>query len=576
MVTSMPRYAGLVWGLALVATSGLRAQERVPRDTSAARGLPIAVQREAVALFNAAALRARGRTEIEAGRTVASDMAVLDGPLVVAGQVTGRVVAINADVILRPTGQVNGDLIVVGGEVEGLREGAVRGETRVYRDPLRYVDEGDRLAVRSDEDDDRGGRDFWRRWERRRANALSGIHVGSAGAFNRVEGLPVNVGARLRQTMGDARLALDAFAVLRTESSFRSDSSNVGYDGRLELRPRRRGVAVGARAYDVNAPVESWQLSELETGLAAFLAKRDYRDYYGRRGGGGYVALVDRYWGELSLSYAHEHWRPVGAGDPWSLLHGNGDWRANPSLDEGRMHLTTLAGRLDTRNDAVDPRGGWLVLAELEHGRGRLSSLGATSPGVRSAPVGPEGTRARYSRAFVDVRRYGRLSPHGQVNLRGVLGGWVGGDELPLQRRLSVDGPGSLPGSGFRRERGLTTGPCVTDPAGGAIYPAQCERIALGQIEFRGDLRHEVNVYGFRAPGPAEWVVFGDAGRGWLVRGSAPGSVGYASDELPPLSTFRADVGLGIDVGGIVGLYLAKAVSHGEPPVAFVRLRRRF
>ena len=35
--------------------------------------------------------------------------------------------------------------------------------------------------------------------------------------------------------------------------------------------------------------------------------------------------------------------------------------------------------------------------------------------------------------------------------LLGLLGGWLGGDELPLQRRLSVGGSGTLPGFDFRR-----------------------------------------------------------------------------------------------------------------------------
>ena len=49
-----------------------------------------------------------------------------------------------------------------------------------------------------------------------------------------------------------------------------------------------------------------------------------------------------------------------------------------------------------------------------------------------------------------------------------------------------------------------------------------------------------------------------------------------AAERCPPLSTFRSDVGLGLDFGGI-GIYAAKAMSTPtEPMNFFVRLRHRF
>jgi hypothetical protein len=569
------RVAWVVAGAVTVGGSSAGAQQR---DTLE-RGLSRDVQREAIALYNAAALRTRGRAVVDSGRTVSGDVAVLDGPVIIAGRVTGRVVAVNADVLLRSGGRIDGDLVVVGGEVEGIRDDAVGGETRLYRHRLRYVDLGDSLALRGDDDEEeeRAELDWWRRLERRRAAASrSVLFIGSSGTYNRVEGLPIGIGPRLRHSIGDARLALDAFVVLRSETSFRSDSTDVGYDARLELRPRRRGVAVGGRLYDVNAPAESWQLSDLEVGLASFLTRRDYRDYYNRRGGSGYLALVDRYWGEVSAGYGHERWSARANAAPWSIFRSGSSWRPNPTLDAGRMHLLTLRGRLDTRNDPVFTKDGWLVLLDLEHGRGRLTELGATSPGVRSPErVDGDGFRTDYLRGFVDVRKYSRLSPHGQLNLRGVFGGWLAGDELPLQRRLSIDGPGVVPGYGFRRTRGLEAGMCATDASSAAGLPAQCERIALAQAEARGDIRFAVSIFGFRFNRYPEWVGFADVGRGWLVRSDAPGSAGYSSTRVPPLSTFRSDLGIGLDFGP-AGIYLAKALSHDEPPLAFIRLRRRF
>ena len=84
----------------------------------------------------------------------------------------------------------------------------------------------------------------------------------------------------------------------------------------------------------------------------------------------------------------------------------------------------------------------------------------------------------------------------------------------------------------------------------------------------------------FEAEG--HWVLFADAGRGWLVRGVRPSAGGddnnlaYSRSGFPELGSFRTDVGAGIDFDPI-GLYVAKAVSDSKLPANFVvRVRRRF
>ena len=72
-----------------------------------------------------------------------------------------------------------------------------------------------------------------------------------------------------------------------------------------------------------------------------------------------------------------------------------------------------------------------------------------------------------------------------------------------------------------------------------------------------------------------QWVLFGNSGRGWLV-GPRSGELQYGASDFPDLSTFRTDVGAGVDFG-ILGFYIAKSASDGsEPPNYLVRLHRRF
>jgi len=579
------------------APSTLRAQVRdttAARDSAAAADsaaepldesqLPREVAREVVDLFNQpGTLRANGRLEIADEREVEGDVAVLNGPLTIAGKVTGRVVAVNADVMLAPTARIEGDLLVVGGVLEGREKAYVGGEIRVYRQVLRYREEGDQIVAERG----RGDEDRWWRFRRRRGSSdrsWNNLRFASARTYNRVEGLPIYLGPTIRQEVPWGRLSLDAFGILRTADNFRWDSDNLGHNIRAEVRVGGRpGLAVGGKLFDVVDGVENWQLTDTEVGLGSFFLHRDFRDYFNRHGASGYVALVAGEDVDLTFSLSDERQASRRLRDPFTLFRNQQVWRANPAVDDGRFHVANTTLRVDTRNDPEDPWSGWYIVADYERGAGDLSRTAVVDP----APGSPArlAGRVEYGRGFLDLRRYNRIAPNAQVNVRVVLGGWLDGDPLPLQRRLSVGGPGSLSGFDFRRTIGDTdVNQCTSDvtrPAFGVI--ALCDRMALAQVEYRGDLRLDANLFGDDDDGgltlgwhaDGVWVLFADAGRGWLV-GPRQGTLQYERDRLPSLGTFRTDLGLGLEFDP-VGVYVAKSVSEAKQPAnVFVRLRRRF
>jgi hypothetical protein len=114
--------------------------------------------------------------------------------------------------------------------------------------------------------------------------------------------------------------------------------------------------------------------------------------------------------------------------------------------------------------------------------------------------------------------------------------------------------------------------------------------MALFQAEYRGDIH--LDLFGSeerlqgdwrdvgRHPG-AQWTLFADAGRGWLIDdgSGAAGIAGLTYDSgtiLPRMGTFRTDVGAGLDLG-FVAVFVAKSVSQTDVPANFfVRLRHRF
>lgn len=548
------------------------------RDTTIDRsGLPRDVAREATSLFNeTAAVRATERLEIEEGRVVDGDVAVLNGPVIIGGQVRGRVLAINSDVVLRPSARIEGDLLVVGGEVEGRHAAYVGGEIRIYRQHLRYTRSGDRIEpTRPVVNEEETG--WWRRWDRPQGRSGSKLFIASAGAYNRVEGLPINIGPRLYHNDRWGSVRLDAFAVLRTETSFTGNEDDIGHDVRTEVRlGRRGGLLLGGRLFNVAQATETWQLTDLEAGLSAFVLRRDYRDYWQRHGGQVSAGMFVRRGADVSVSYGNELWVSRPTNNPWTVMRQRAAWRPNPEFDEGRVHLLTSSLRVDTRNDSDNPWAGWFVVADLEHG---FAGLTAYAP--RAQPIGlPAPAKMQYARGFLDMRRYNRVSPDAQLNLRLVAGGWLNGDPLPLQRRFAVDGPGALPGYDFRAASTMSSLTCTTAAFVGGL-PGQCDRMALAQVEYRGDLHFDLftnwddDDY-MRSHSTGVWVFFADAGRGWLVGPTNADSLTYARDRMPPLSSFKTDLGVGLDFD-VVGAYVAKAMSTPRQPANFfVRVKHRF
>lgn len=549
------------------------------------RVLPREVADEVLRLWNApGTLRLDGPYTIVASREVAGDVAVVGGTLTIEGRVTGRVVAVNADVQLAAGARVDGDILAVGGRVSGTDVATVGGQVRTYRARLEYARAGDRMT--RPEGAGEPAVPWWRRRESRREGGWGDLRLISARTYNRVEGLPIFLGPAFGHDFSWGRVAVDAFGVWRSADGFEWKPDNIGHSLKTELQlGAGDGLRLGGRLFDLVEPVESWHLSDAEVGLASVLLHRDYRDYFDTHGGAVYGQLFRGPALDLTVSYSDQRWGDRRTRDPWTLFRNTQSWRANPILDEGVFHLLNGTLRYDTRNDRGNPWSGWYLLADYEYGTGRISRYGLAAPGTRTENL--DG-RTVYDRLFVDLRRYNRISPEASFNVRLAAGGWLSGDDLPLQRRFSVGGPGTLPGYDFRRTVGeRDVWQCSTPVLADASYPigapAHCERFALAQVEFRGDLsldpfgvldeerEHRRAGWG-RGP---EWVLFADAGRGWLV-GEPDGGLTYGKGAIPKLSTFRADVGIGLVLDDI-GIYLAKAVSDGSAPLNFfVRLKPRF
>lgn len=545
----------------------------VPDSTR--RSLPPEIADRVIAFYNdPARVRLVGDVEVDEGDTIRADVAALDGPLLVRGRIEGELVMLNGDVRLEAGSSVTGSVTVVGGTLEVAEDARVGGEMLSYSEALAYRRSGIRLA-RVDDADAAG-------WGR--ADFL----VATGRSYNRVEGLPITFGPRIR-TAGSNPLRVDALAVYRTESGLTLDPEAMGYFARVEqFIGGFRSLRVGFTAHSLVDPIEEWGVSDLESGLSTFLLHEDHRDHYERQGVSVYASLTPpRSPLELGIEARREAHRSLASGSPWTLSNNGDRWRAQPLVGEG--DVTTIGGTaaFDSRNDSADPATGWLVRARVEQAvRSTLAREAAFL--VDPAPGGPAGSPSiealgfgLFSSAFVDIRRYNRVDPDSRLNFRLVAGGSLDGDALPPQRQHALGGEGSLPGyplfeldCGAREALVYRPG---MDGGSAPFYPRYgCDAFGLFQADYRGrfafrflwdsvpwsDEVEEDEHWGFAADVSPEWTVFVDAGQAWSYDGG-------------PDEELAADVGLGVLLGRL-GVFVAVPVTGGEGVNLFARIGPRF
>ncbi|HKJ92652.1 MAG TPA: BamA/TamA family outer membrane protein [Longimicrobiales bacterium] len=550
----MSRTQTLRWGAlaALLAAAPLAAQEREPSGGP----LPATVAQEAVELYNAAGTtRLDGESRLAPGSELSGDVAVVQGPFVVAGTVRGRVLVINGDLQLRPGARITGAVLVVGGTVRGLQPGRVDGDVRMYDQPLSFRREDGRLVAESTPHPSplTAGHRF--------SFGRADLTLAVRGAYNRVEGLPVAFGPRI-ELGGSNPTVLDGRLIYRTQSGISFRPNEFGYDVKAEqYLGGHRAALFGLALRSVIDPIQASGLSNAENSLATFLFHTDYRDEFQRDGWSAYLSLFGRSrpW-DFTVEYLNERDSFKPPREPWALQHNDEPWRPEPLVAQG--HLQSLVARLhyDSRNDPLQPSAGWLASAWVEQGVGGDLALLQRSPANPLGPLVLLPVDREFTSVHMDLRRYVRIDPRQRVALRLLAAGSADGSALPPQRQQTLGGEGQLPGYPLMRfDCGARSG---TVSVGGVdFYPYYgCDRLVLGQIQY--SLAFPIVPGLGRRLGldvdfgdVAELVLFGDAGRVWVEDKASFG-------REPGLNGLVGDVGVGVTLGTL-GLYWAAPLSGG-------------
>lgn len=574
--------ASIALVLVPLAVQAATAAAQEPPDPLALRdaGLPRRVAEHVAAVFeDPATTRWEGGRRLEADEVVTGNVAARGGLVVLAGRIEGELVVVDGDVEFLPGGAVSGDVTVVWGEMRGVTGASVGGTLTVYG-----------RADRTDEPEWERERRRWHvgaYWRGPRLVAGDARLVVELGPnYNRVEGLPVSIGPRI-ETSGRNPLRVEALAIVRTEGDRPLDAEQIGYSLRAEqFLGGQREVRVGLAGRSVVSPIETWQVSNLEASLAAVVLHRDQRDYVERTGWAAYTRFTPRHLPlDVTLEYRDEDHDVAAAGDPWALFGGT--WRPQPLVAEGRVRSIVGEATLDLRDREDDfLSDGWYVSAAIHRGLdGTLEIPAAFLPAVDDGPgilVPATPVDAGFTTGFLDVRRYNRVGPAASLDFRAVLGGSLSESALPPQYQHALGGAGTLPGYGlFHADCAARNARVTLDPdgAGPVFFPRYgCDRIALLQAEYRGGLHFgfawgddddDWDDWGFDWDADLTWSLFFDAARGWAFNGSDP----VARVDTGALY----DAGAGLILDDDIGIYAAVPLNgRDRGPRIFLRLGRRF
>lgn len=536
-------------------------------DTLPGDEIPDPVLRAAIAQFNApSTTRTHGTLVVTAGNTIDGSLGVHRGTLRVAGTVRGDIVVLNGDLRIDDGGRVVGNIVVLGGRIVLAPAAMHQGSRREFAGvaPVGTQPDGT-ITMRARR---RGLSEYTSASATFVTGPVQTTVRAEADAYNRVEGLPIVIGPTLRWRPDDATaVRVHLAGIVRTAADPDGLRNDFGWRAGIEIaRLDPVPLTLNVDGGSAIVPLVDQAFSSLESGLSAFLMRRDYRDWMNSSGVGIRLAYRPQPTLSASIGARWDRERTVRAVDAFTLLRADEVWRPNPAIDDGDYRTLGATVQWDSRDDPTRPLSGWLVRGGVQH-----ITSDKLSPITLPSLVRDDMPTTNYGSTDIefDIRRYLRLDPRQAVHVRVAGGGWVGGDPLTVQRRRSMGGADPLAGFGFREvtcDRRRRPDPAAT---------ALCDRQLIAQVELRRtfDVGINTRLAGFSLGlEQADVIVLADAGTGW-VAGSGAGRV--PADRIQAFDEWLADVGVGIE-GRLFGVFVAKSVTDSDGPRVSVRLRRRF
>lgn len=344
-------------------------------------------------------------TVISHSDTIPGNALVLRATVRIDGVVAGDLVAVDANVFLRPTASVLGDVRNIAGGFYPSDLATVAGTTRSEPTAPYYVEERD------------DGTFVIQGLIQHSSLVLSGLYGLQPPSYDRVDGVTVTAGAGLLLPR------VERFEpILRGRVDYRSQRGVITGGAELGMPRGNTELALGAERTTLTN--ERWISSDLSNSVSYFFTGKDYRDYY----------EADRAYAELRrtletgtrtttmfLRAQIEEATSLPAGSPWTVL---GTPREdNIAVDESRISSALAGGSVD-----------WMLRNHVVRLGGTLEAAGTALRG-RHTFTRYDATADWAMAAFANHTL--RFEAHAQGPLPGT-------DSLPPQRWSFVGGEGTL------------------------------------------------------------------------------------------------------------------------------------
>ncbi len=357
--------------------------------------------------------------------------------------VNGNVVVKGAD--LTVAGTVDGDVVVVGGNLRVRDRGVITGNARVINGDI-IKDDG--AKIEGYEDRTSAQSTGYREPRRRYTHGATSFDVpwltepssyeNVVFRYNRVEGLFLGLGTEKKYYWNGER-HWNMYGSVGYGFKSHAWRGNLGLARQFALRNTdgHELLELGAEGYTLTDTKDQWIIHPMENTLSALLIHEDFRDYFKREGytvHAAYYTVQDYFKSEISIAYSADRYDSLSNTADWALFGGEKRFRLNPAIQPGRINSMTASLGLNTVSRLSGGDEGWSIVGTAEFAK-------------RSY-----GGDAEFDRYVLDLRRFQPLGRYENFNIR-VRGG-SGSGILPMQKMYDLGGLGTLNAFPFKSETG--------------------------------------------------------------------------------------------------------------------------
>lgn len=202
--------------------------------------------------------------------------------------------------------------------------------------------------------------------------------------FNRVEAMFLGLGVKLQPRLwaepgssSGVKLYGDVGYGFKNE-----DKKQVRWTTGLQKDfhiPNR--LSIGAEYFYKVDTNDRWIVSEIENSLAGIFLHEDFMDFFGKKGGQGFVDYQLARVHTLRAEVSHYRYEALQRNSNWSLFGGDKDYPPNPrsanfAIEEGKETALRLIAAFDWRNNPIFPDIGWQAEGYFEHTTGDFATDG--------------------------------------------------------------------------------------------------------------------------------------------------------------------------------------------------------